>query len=328
MPRLLPVLLGALLLVAPGLAQKAVIQLDAKEWQFGDKLQGEIEKKTVVVKNLGDANLVIKKVGVTCGCVGATIDARTIAPGASTQLHLSVNTGRVSGKIHKYVYIESNADGKSKVMFPVRGTVQPLWWLSTRNLNFGVVEEGATPELTFRVHVLAGHEIPLARVQTTSGHLETRFEPFGEIDGEHGYVIHVRLGPKLPTAMFVGAVQVRMLCKIHELDQLTVSARVQGPVRIAPDRVSFGAIPSGQGKTVSIMVECTDGTSLEIKKIVCTDKQISYAVREIDAGKKYRVDVTIKPVRKVRRAAGRFYIMTNHPKQRMIPVGYRASIIP
>ncbi len=328
MHRLLPALVGALLLVTPGLAQKAVIQLDAKEWDFGDRLQGEVEKKTVVVKNLGDADLVIKKVGVTCGCVGAKIDARTIAPGTSTQLRLSLNTGRVSGKIHKYVYIESNADGKTKVMFPVRGTVQPLWWLSTRSLNFGVVEEGATPELTFRVHVLPGHAIPLARVQTTSGHLEARSEPFGDVDGEHGYVVHVRLGPKLPTSTFVGAVQVRMRCKIRELDQLTVSARVQGPVRISPDRVSFGAVPSGQSKTVSVTVECTDGTPLEIKKIVCTDKQISSTIQEIEAGKKYRVDVTIKPVRRVRRAVGRFYVMTNHPKQRMIPVGYRASIIP
>ncbi len=327
MHRLILSLLGVLLFVSTAHPQKAVIHLDAKEWDFGDKLQGEVEHKTVVVKNLGDADLLIKKVGVTCGCVGAKIDDRKIAPGASTRLHLSLDTGRVSGKIHKYVYIESNADGKSKVMFPVLGKVQPLWWLSTRSLNFGVIEEGATPELSFRVHVLEGHDIRLARVQTTSGHLLARSEPFGEVDGEHGYVIHVRLGPKLPTSTFVGAVQVRMQCDIREIDQLTVSARVQGPVRVSPDRVSFGAVPAGQSKTVSLTVECTDGTPLELKKVVCTDKQISYSVHEITAGEKYRIDITITPKRKVRRAIGRFYIMTNHPKQRMIPVGYRASFI-
>ncbi|MFM7387041.1 MAG: DUF1573 domain-containing protein, partial [Bacteroidota bacterium] len=70
-----------------------------------------------VVKNTGDAPLVISEVRPSCSCTVADKPSEPIAPGKSTTIVAKVETANVSAKsITKSVTLVTNTEGSTKVL--------------------------------------------------------------------------------------------------------------------------------------------------------------------------------------------------------------------
>ena len=320
----LSTILGAAL---PG--QVPRIDVDKPGWDFGDREQGDKDQLFIEVSNLGDAKLEISKVGVTCGCVKARVEQQHLAPGQTTTLILDLDTTRQSGEIRKHVYIESNDPKTPKLMLPVQGKIQPLWWVGTRSLNFGSIEEGSQPEQSFKIHVLPGREVKLRRIRQNAPGISFHHAVFGTVEGAHGWDVHVKVEGTHPIGRLGVALTIEMQSAMKAIGTVTIIGEVLGPIIVKPRGLRFGGIKRGASKTIVISVKNRDEkTPLSIEKISCLDPQISSRVVEKIEGRLFEIHITCTPKGKNRRVAGRLYIKTNHPRQKLFPVYYQAGVLP
>lgn len=94
-------------------------------YNFNKVKEGQPVDHTIQVTNTGKSELKITAVKPACSCLGAEIEKRNIAPGESTNLHLSYNTARKSGPESKDVTLYTNDPFMSKINITVKGEVIP-----------------------------------------------------------------------------------------------------------------------------------------------------------------------------------------------------------
>jgi len=104
----------------PGGARLAV---EPPSFDFGNVRPEKTLQKELLLRNFGDAFLVIKKVSTTCGCTVAGAYLKRVTPGASTTLRISFTTPAAAGRTEQTVTIETNDPERPKVGVKVAATV-------------------------------------------------------------------------------------------------------------------------------------------------------------------------------------------------------------
>jgi hypothetical protein len=84
------------------------IQVEPEAFDFGRALPGKVLRKEFTLRNSGDRDLVLAGVSTTCGCTAALPDERTIAPGRTTPLRVTLETRNYSGHVERRVLVRSN----------------------------------------------------------------------------------------------------------------------------------------------------------------------------------------------------------------------------
>ena len=112
MRRLLPAL--ALVVLAPALAAADEhapgprIRVEPGTFDFGRTLPNRTLTKEFSVRNFGDRDLVVDGVSTSCGCTAALLASKTIKPGGSTPLRVTLETRSYAGKVEREVLVRSN----------------------------------------------------------------------------------------------------------------------------------------------------------------------------------------------------------------------------
>lgn len=120
-------LLAALALVPLAGAEEAKapqIRVEPESFDFGKALPGKTLSKEFVIRNFGDAELVIENVSTTCGCTAAITAESRVKPGGSTQLRVSLETRSYSGKLERQVLVRSNDPKTPLVTLRLSTTVE------------------------------------------------------------------------------------------------------------------------------------------------------------------------------------------------------------
>jgi len=142
------VVLGVIGIVLPSSAAGNAARAKFKEqaWDFGKIKQGDTLTHEFVFTNEGDAPLVIKKVSTSCGCTAALASDEKIEPGKEGRIKASFNSTGYSGRIVKYVYVESNDAEASRrelsLNAEIEVTPQPRIELNSYNIDLGISLEG------------------------------------------------------------------------------------------------------------------------------------------------------------------------------------------
>ena len=139
------VFLSAFSFAATG-EKKPLAKYKETSWDFGKIKQGEILTHEFVFSNDGESPIVIEKVATSCGCTAALVSEDKIGPGKTGKIKVSFDSRGYSGKIIKYVYVESNdsADPRREIVVSAEIEVppQPLIDLDRYNVDLGLSLEG------------------------------------------------------------------------------------------------------------------------------------------------------------------------------------------
>jgi hypothetical protein len=160
------VVLGVIGIILPASAAGKQARAKFKEvaWDFGKIKQGEILTHEFVFTNEGDALLVIEKVATSCGCAAALASEEKIGPGKEGRIKASFDSRGYSGRIVKYVYVESNdADASRRelsLIAEIEVPPQPRIELSAYNIDLGLSLEGE--EASTRVAIKNTGELELS----------------------------------------------------------------------------------------------------------------------------------------------------------------------
>jgi hypothetical protein len=111
---------------APAFAEEGPrLRAEPPAFDFGRTLPGRTLRKEFTLKNLGDRELVIDGVSTTCGCTAAVAGEKTVPPGRSTPLAVTLQTRDYRGRVERKVLVRSN-DAKTPLLeITVQATVEP-----------------------------------------------------------------------------------------------------------------------------------------------------------------------------------------------------------
>lgn len=146
------------------------ISVDTKYWDFGTVKEGEIKEKSFAVINIGDEDLIIRKVFTNCGCTKANISSKRIAPKGKAELKVVYDTkGKSLGKDDKDIYIVSNDPLNPKIKITITTII------TSADEPISKHESPSIPSLTSQElfdRLEAGEEITILDVREENEYIE------------------------------------------------------------------------------------------------------------------------------------------------------------
>ena len=109
---------------APQAAAKPKIALSSELWNFGEVWHGEKLSESIVIRNEGNADLVITRVKASCGCTAGKVSKGRVAPGETTTVEVSFDAAKKKGQVNTQVSILSNDVDRPEVIFYLKGFVK------------------------------------------------------------------------------------------------------------------------------------------------------------------------------------------------------------
>lgn len=100
------------------------IELDKVEHDFGTINEGEVVETEFIVKNIGNADLVIADAKGSCGCTVPQPPKEPIAPGQSAPIKVSFDSNGKPGQQSKTVTLTTNTEN-GKETFTIKANVTP-----------------------------------------------------------------------------------------------------------------------------------------------------------------------------------------------------------
>jgi hypothetical protein len=105
-------------------AKAPSIRVEPEGFDFGKALPEKTLRKEFVLRNFGDAELVVESVSTTCGCTAALASDKRVPPGGSTQLRVTFETRSYTGKVERQVLVRSNDPKTPLLTVKVSATVE------------------------------------------------------------------------------------------------------------------------------------------------------------------------------------------------------------
>ena len=84
------------------------IAVEPAQLQFGRLLQGKSVSRRLLIRNLGDRELLIERVDSSCDCAVALAAGTRIPPGDSAPVRVTLRTGSASGRVVRRLSVKSN----------------------------------------------------------------------------------------------------------------------------------------------------------------------------------------------------------------------------
>jgi hypothetical protein len=318
------VLLTALVTAAvrPASAQdRPRISISSLRQDLGDVFEQATYEYVFVVRNTGEADLVITEVKPGCGCTVANYD-KVIAPDREGKITLTLEGDQVHGVFSKDATVRSNDPDRPELMLIIAGNKIPYVNVSPgERVNLqGTYDEAVAQTLT-----VASNEKDLDFAITglesdLDDEITYAYEK-GTAPGE--WVVSIHKNPKLPAQSTYGTLTIHTNSKRAPAKVVQVLVTTRGSITVQPSLLNFGRVRFGDGGK--------NGDVLE-KSVTLVRSQGEFAIRELTIdnenfravvveevpGKRYKIDVKFTaPVRTRggQAESGELIIHTNDPRE-------------
>ncbi|MCB1282529.1 MAG: DUF1573 domain-containing protein [Salinibacterium sp.] len=326
----------SLMMVLTGLAwsQEAKvprITFSAEGWDFGEREQGAIDKQVVVVKNEGNAPLIIAKIQVTCGCINGIRDRmdEALSPGEERELVFHLDTTRQKpGLVRKFCYVSSNDPERPNAILALNGSIIADWDVSSHNVNIGEIDAGTEAEASFRVEVRPGKKVLLKGIESRSETAWVTPESFVDEDGTHGWVIRIKLKPDAAPGPLTLAVGIKTDHLNTPYLNVMVHARINGHLRLRPARMFLGRVFEGEEKGGNVSLSRDDGQAFGVVKVESMDPRMTVSLATEGELAEHVATCSFKPRSGDRNVKGRIRFILADGDQKAIAVEWQAMVAP
>jgi len=107
-------------------SERPIIQLSQTEVNFGEIAAGTKAERTITIRNVGTANLVINEVKSGCGSVHIRLSQDVIAPGETAQLHLAMDATEYGQRTDIYLFFNDPKPRAAVVSVSAEAAMQTL----------------------------------------------------------------------------------------------------------------------------------------------------------------------------------------------------------
>ena len=161
------------------------IHVEEPIYDFGSILEGFAVMHVFTIQNTGDEVLTIERVAASCGCTTTALATDRLAPGASVDLEVLIDTAGFGGRISKSIYIYCNdpefadASSSDRPRFTLRVTgdvirAQPYHTsISDMNYLFTLLVDLRDPAAYTEAHLVGALNIPIEELADSLDPLPT-----------------------------------------------------------------------------------------------------------------------------------------------------------
>jgi hypothetical protein len=291
---------------------------------FGKISSGEQLHTSFTLRNEGEGDLVIVKVGVQCHCTlpklklpdrelsGRQLNAEqeygTLKPGEEATLDCNVDTAGIGGVMHKRIDVYTNDLARSPLSITLTAVVENPFRFTPASVNL-VTGRGTPVERTVRMasidqgkFAITGHSMKEPAPWSVEYH---EVAPRG--DEQCAWEVTLTSRTDLPSAEYGGKLTLELdHPRLARSDQLHYSVRylpdvtwtVENDRRASPEQFAFGIVRTGLHDVRTIHFENHHPTvAWKPTKATVTSQQAdapyTAEVVEVEPGKRYDVKVSI-----------------------------------
>ena len=99
-----------------------IISIEKDFFDFGELNQNESIETVFIIKNTGNAPLLIRSVKASCGCTVPEWPKELIDVGSTAEIKVTFNSGTKKGRQNKTITLVTNAIPSTKVLL-IKGTI-------------------------------------------------------------------------------------------------------------------------------------------------------------------------------------------------------------
>ncbi len=309
-------------------AKAPKIVFEPEKLDIGTLADTEKSGGTFIVKNEGDAVLILTGLGSSCGCTEPRIGGQAvtggktpspirveIAPGESTTIEVSYNPlGKQDQDIQK-VTVQSNDPVRPSVELELIAHVEPLVRVDPRVLNLGDIARGESSVFTFKV---SGSTPEFRVTRVTVNGIDTvrakivRSKEVQRLGGKSNeFQVELTTDATAKPGMLRGTALVRTNDSRRPFTSVEIMGRIVGDLAFNESRVAFGNLKAGHSGEKTFRLHSKSGKPFDIVGL------------EQPSEDNHRVELSFKPVDATRTA----YDITAHVTAPMQPGGVRGTII-
>jgi Protein of unknown function (DUF1573) len=304
---------------APGL--RPTMEVPRLNYDFGETFHLDQYAYAFVVRNKGNADLIIQDVKPGCGCTAAKFD-KVIAPGKEGKIQLVVDGNKVHGEFSKAAEVTSNDPDHPNISLSVSGKEIPFVNVVPDGTVYlhGRPGEPIEKELT-----ISSNEKDLDfKVMSVTSNIDDKikysYAP-GTKKGE--YVVKISKNPNLPIMSTYGNLIIHTTSKKAPDTTMQVHVMTKSSILLSPSVLNYGEVKfsDNQGRgtpsTKAVTVTRSAGT-LKIKDVSTSNANFTAKLETLTPGQQYKVTVTFNPpTRKTAKQTetGEMVITTDDPQE-------------
>ena len=322
------------------------IAFDEVTFAFGRMAVNATNKHTFVIRNEGEADLILKEGKTTCKCTKFAVESKVLKPGEQTKLVIDWQAGAAPDRAFRHggpVY--TNDPKNAEVNFVVEGAIDMPVELLPNLWSVGNINLEKTGTLRAAIASRLTDQLEVESVESPSGKVTVKVSPMSveEIVSEKwakGFRLDVEIAADIPVGKFEEDIKIN-LKGVDQVPFVTakLTARKYGSfilqpldgAMFIPDKMALqlGQFPASEGRQVRLLliVNEKDMTApFQITDIEADPPFLKASIEPLGASTgpvhRYAVEISVPPgrphVQKTESKSGHITIPTNHPSKETI----------
>jgi len=316
---------------APGGKPKAVAVEPIGD--VGNVAKGDNATHDFVIKNDGTADLQITNVQPACGCTVARYD-KVIAPGKTGSVHVVVDTTTFTGAIAKSVTVYTNDAENPQIQLTVRAKVEPSIAAKPGYARYLVVrgepQQGIIGQTLWATDGAAfditGVDSPTPALKVTYREA-TEKERQPEVKGKQWHVDMALSNDTAPIGALTGYVTIHTTHPKQKLVQIPVSGFVRPILAVTPPTADFGRVDVKEPRHFTFDVKNFATEPIKLTSAEAGLKGVGAEIKSIDAGREYKVQLTLNPDLAKGPFDGKLMLHTDSPKMPVVEVQIKGVVL-
>ena len=299
---------------------------------MGSVPKGDKVTHDFIIKNEGDADLMITNVQPACGCTVAEFD-KVIKAGQTGKVHAVVDTSSFSGPIAKGVSVFTNDPATPKIDLTLRAKVDPYISAKPGYARY-IVVQGESQEGTITQGLWApdGSSWDITGVDSPFPYLKVTYreakpeERVPEAKGKQ-WEIEMKLSNDAQVGPLADNVTVHTNHPKQKIVLIPVSGFVRPVMAVTPPVADFGKIELKEPLRKSLSIRNFATESIKVTSVESSLKGIEGKLEPLTEGREYQVRVTLSPELGKGPFQGKLTFHTDSPKVPTLAVDIKGVIL-
>ena len=289
--------------------------------------KGERASHEFAVQNEGDRVLEITQVKPSCGCTVAEFD-KTIEPGGTGKVIAVVDTTNFKGPIAKSVKVFTNDPLNPQINLVIKANIKTLVEARPGYARFVTVYGEGAPSVTQTVWAPGRDNFAISKVESPYPFLKVSYREGAEGDDETGatgkeWRVDMTLSSDAPPGPLADFVLIHTNHPRQKLFKIPVSGFVRPILSVTPRIADFGRLEVVEPQVASLEIRNLGESRVVLGEITSSLRELAVEVEEVEAGKLYKVILTLNPGLPKGPFEGLLTIDTTSAKQPTIEVSVR-----
>ena len=295
---LLPLVYGLIFL---GLAEAESVSLakaviEQSKYNFGEVAEGTKVEHSFIIKNKGNAALMIHNTIPSCGCTVSKLSAETIAPGEQASIDVKFDTTGFSGRKAKTVRVMTSDLTRDSLVVTLSGVIVPDVSVEPSRVFIKSISKSKIENLEPRKIVAvvnANSDAEITDVINTARNFQIT-----KVEGDKKKKT-IWIAPQ--GEFEVGQIRERVLLKLKNAERESINipifVNITSELEILPGVISFGLIEGEKPIKKTIKINNHSLAPVKVLKHSSEHPALTSTLREINDGKNYLLDVTLDPTK-------------------------------